>query len=542
MNSAGIDTSALLTMLGLIAAVWALVPSTARLSFRLSLSWLDWVVVWGMVLVIHGFFFEPVIRALGFPNLGPWRLGFEKSSFQYLLFLLIALFVYWRSRRTKLTRRNLNLFDDLTTSLLLAGKFDELGELLQRHLKSALALSKQRSLRSRIANWIKPKQLGAKFFLTLAGAMEIQQNSSSKFLGPQYLRFRQRLATLIEPMDTVSRRASIVVKRLLSSRGLVAHLANVRPYLCMEVMEQAVLIEDSFQDEFFNALLGNEGSIFYSELRNSENMGQAGNRLWLPEENRLLRFYFTDVGVAARLGVYRSVGEAILARIDADDLLEKKLNGRLLTFQEVGKYHDPIYTGLWFFRVMVLEGLHQRSDDHLWLHYMPHFASRLVDRARAVRADDENYEFPTPLAYLLYQVVDSTVVWVRDAETLTNPGEVLNRAQREGNHVYISFEAAEAIGPVMKSILLSPCVPSRLKVELFSVVLGTLRDLEHHEHLAPLARAMRKSLIEPYGFREKYDYLHTLRSYFIEQDHVLRGYLQLFVQDLDEALVAAAQA
>ncbi|WP_175731509.1 hypothetical protein [Burkholderia ambifaria] len=31
MNPAGIDTSALRTMLGLIAAVWAVVPSTARL-------------------------------------------------------------------------------------------------------------------------------------------------------------------------------------------------------------------------------------------------------------------------------------------------------------------------------------------------------------------------------------------------------------------------------------------------------------------------------------------------------------------------------
>ena len=53
MNSAGIDTSALLTMLGLIAAVWAIVPSTARLSFRLSLNWFDWLVIWVVLLIIH---------------------------------------------------------------------------------------------------------------------------------------------------------------------------------------------------------------------------------------------------------------------------------------------------------------------------------------------------------------------------------------------------------------------------------------------------------------------------------------------------------
>jgi hypothetical protein len=32
------------SMLGLIAAVWSVVPSTARLSFRLSLNWFDWLV------------------------------------------------------------------------------------------------------------------------------------------------------------------------------------------------------------------------------------------------------------------------------------------------------------------------------------------------------------------------------------------------------------------------------------------------------------------------------------------------------------------
>lgn len=94
MNPAGIDTSTLLTMLGLIAAVWSIVPSTARLSFRLSLSWLDWLVIWAVLLIIHGLFFQPVLTALGFPTFGPWLWGFDKSATQYLLFLLLATFVY----------------------------------------------------------------------------------------------------------------------------------------------------------------------------------------------------------------------------------------------------------------------------------------------------------------------------------------------------------------------------------------------------------------------------------------------------------------
>lgn len=539
MNSTGIDTSALLTMLGLIAAVWAVVPSTARLSFRLSLNWFDWLVIWAALLIIHGFFFEPVLTTLGFPTFGPWLWGFDKSTTQYLLFLLLAAFVYWRSRRTRLTRWNLGLFDNLTTSLLHVGKHEELADLLQRHLGSALDLAVSKSVRSRLANAIRPPRPGFQVVFQDDGSITLGAGVPTSWLFRRWFSFREWLADLAGPSQRVQRRATSVVKRLLSSRRLVGHLAITRPYLCMEVMERATRVEESFQDEFFAALLANEASVFYSEIKNNDNFGEGGHRLALPDENRLLRFYCVDVDVAARLGVYRSIGEAVLARIDADEVLEKTLNGRLLTFQDVGKYHDPVYAGIQFFRIMVLEGLHQRVADHLWLHYMPYFASRLVDRAREVQPEDENYEFPTPLAYLLYEVVDATAVWVRDAEALTKPSDVMLPEQLEGNHIHISFEAAEAIGRVIQAILMSPRVPRRLKEELLGVALTTLRDLEQRAHLAPLARVMRAHLIEPYCFQEQNNYLDILKQCFDEQDHVLRAHLGSFSGELDAARGAA---
>lgn len=534
MNPAGIDTSALLTMLGLIAAVWAVVPSTGRLSFRLSLNWFDWLVIWASLLIIHGFFFEGVLTTLGFPTFGPWLWGFDKSATQYLLFLLLAAFIYWRSRRTRLTRWNLGLFDDLTTSLLHAGKHEELADLLQRHLVSALDLAASTSVRSRLANAIRPSHPSFEVVIHDDGSITLGVGAPTSRLFHKWFSFREWLADLVGPSQRVQRRAAIVVKRLLASRRLTGHLAIARPYLCMEVMERATRLVEGFQDEYFDALLTNEASVFYSELKNNDNLGDGRHRLALPDENRLLRFYCADVDVAARLGVYRSVGEAVLARIDADEVLEKRLNGRLLTFVEVGKYHDPVYAGIFFFRIMVLEGLHQRVADHLWLHYMPHFASRLVDRAREVRSEDENHEFPTPLTYLLYEVVETTSVWVREAKALTKPGDVLLPDQLEGNHIHISFEAAEAIGRVIQPILMSTNMPHRIKVTLLSMALTTLRDLEQLEHLAPLARSMRENLIRPYGFQAQKNYLDVLKQCFDEQDHVLRGYLERFSQELND--------
>lgn len=535
MSSSGVDIGVLLTMLGLIAAIWAILPSSARLGFRLSLSLYDWLVIWGVLVVIHAFFFEAVLTSVGFPILGPWLWGFDKSTTLYLLFLLLAAFIYWRSRKTKLTRWNLRLFDDLTTSLLHSGKFDQLAELLQRHLKSVLGFALSNSVRRGFADFIRPPRPRLRVFRR-DGKIDIRREEvSAKWGMRKWFSLRELLANLVSPSLRGQRSASITLKRLLSSRRLTAHLAIARPYLCLEVMGDAMSIEEDFQGNFFDALLANDTSIFYNEIKSNDNFGEGGHRLALPEANRLLRFYCFDVSVAAGLGVYRSVGEAVLAIISADEALEKKLNGRLLTFQDVGKYRDPVYTGIWFFRIMVLEGLHQRASDHLWLHYMPHFASRLVDRAREVRPEDENHEFPTPLAYLLYEVVDATTVWVRDAEALTKPGDVLFPEQTEGDHVYISFEAAEAVGRVLQPILMSPNVSRGVKTELFAVVLDTLKDLEGRQHLAPLAIVMRRHLLEPYGFKERGNYLDTLSECFNSQDHVLRAELRDFGEELDRA-------
>jgi len=132
-------------------------------------------------------------------------------------------------------------------------------------------------------------------------------------------------------------------------------------------------------------------------------------------------------------------------------------------------------------------------------------------------------------------------VWVWDAEALTKPGDVLRPDQHEDGHIYISFEAAEAIGCVIKAILMSPRVPHRLKVELLGVALNTLKNLEWRDHLAALAKVMRAHLIEPYGFREQNNYLYILKQCFDEQDHVLRAHLRRFSEELDAALGARSE-
>lgn len=85
----------------------------------------------------------------------------------------------------------------------------------------------------------------------------------------------------------------------------------------------------------------------------------------------------------------------------------------------------PVYVGIHFFDIMVQQGLHQRSDDHLWLHYFTHFTDHLLRRARPPVPEDETHEFATPLGYLLYALVDATSHWISEAARLTDQGDTI---------------------------------------------------------------------------------------------------------------------
>lgn len=208
-------------------------------------------------------------------------------------------------------------------------------------------------------------------------------------------------------------------------------------------------------------------------------------------------------------------------------------------YQENDKIRCPIYCGLFFFRIMVFEGLYQHNPDHLWLHYVTHFTDKILKRMRSVEADDRNHEFATPFSYLLYEVVDLTMDWVEDAERVSDPDQPLAEDQMEGRHAHISFEAASAIGPVLNSILLADNVTDRLKDELIGVVLYTLRRIGGRAHLAPLSRAVESSIVRPFGFSPTREYLELVALHYGNQDHELRGVTKQLEAAIDEALKSA---
>lgn len=533
-----IDTTNLLTILGLVAAAWAVISPTAKLSFRLCMKRRDWLIIWAIVGTIHVLVYEDVLRSLGaYPDLGPWRWRLDKNGAIYLLFVALTGFVFWRSQAFRLSTRKLPLFEQLTTSMLHSRKFAELGELLTQHLGELIAPSQVAHYRSRLAEWVAPSTESPLEVLVRQLANRSGTNSKPTVSTTHKWRVRLAKAIRIEQSPDASKRT--ILKKLLSSHDLVTFLALAHPYLCLPAMKRLTAIVDDFQDIYFQALLANTSSVFFTEIRNSQNISE-GSRLYLPAENRLLNFYCKDVRIAAELGVFSAVGEAILIRIEADDGLAHNLNKPLLRYNDNGKYSCPIYSGIYFFRIMVLEGLYQRVADHLWLHYVTHVVDRILRRMRPAQPEDANYEFATPFNYLLYCVVAVTCDWIEDALRVTDDGSALSPDRMTGRHAYISFQAAQALGGVMQSALSSDKLPERLKDDLVECILKMLRRLMCKAHLEPLVRSVLAYLMNPYGMGLNAKHIDTIARIYANQDYGLRNDTKVFADVLATAKDALA--
>lgn len=528
-----IDTTNLLTILGVVAAAWAVVTPTARLGFRLCMTRIDWLVIVTLVLAIHALVFDEVLRALGaYADFGPSRWGLDKNGAVYGMFLALTAYVFWRSRSFRLSTRKLPLFEQLTVSLLHSRKFAELGELLGQHLGQLLTQDKAAAYRSRLARWVAPSS--ERRLEEIARGLTARPARATPERISAIDKSRTCLATAIRPGQSSDKGKRAILKKLLSSHDLVTYLALAHPYLCLQAMEPVETMVEDFQDVYFEAMLANTSSVFFTEIRNSQNLN-GGHRLRLPEENELICFYCSDIEVAARLGVYSAVGEAMLIRLESDDVLASHLNQPSLRYGENGKWRCPIFTGIYFFRIMVLEGLYQHKADHLWLSYVRHVVDRILPKMRPMQPEDANHEFATPYCYLLYSVVDVTTAWIEDSIHVTDTDPPIAADRTEGRHAYISFQAAETLGGVMLSILASEKVSDRLKAQMLMKILFMLRKLTRKPHLEPLVRAVVAFLMNPYTMGVDETHINEFERIYLAQDHSLRSSTKV----IDQALVTA---
>ncbi|EIU7140306.1 hypothetical protein [Pseudomonas aeruginosa] len=527
---AEIDTTNLLTVLGVLAAVGALISPTSKLQLRFCLTRLDWALGIAILLLIHYLVFAPVLVELGiYYSFGPWRWGLSSSSAVYLLLLVGAVYFIWRTRSPALVPSKLQIFRELVENFAFTKRYVELVSHVEPHLPKLIRMTQEEG---RLVNWIdriNHVPLDPKKFIL--GEKE-----------PEPSAWRRRLANALGLLrlwalrqDRPRTQAREVIRTLITSPELTRYVAVSHPYYCIKLLDSDDALMSDFIDECVDAMLDAPGSRLYVELKNNRNL-KRGSRLALPDENRLLRYFFANAAKAARSGVDHAIGESLLRRLNEDSRLAAKLNEPLNSYADQGKFRCPINSGITMFEIMVHEGLHQGVQDHMWLHYFSHFARAITKQMAPPNPDLEYLEWPTPLHYLLSRLVSIALDWVTQPRHVD--GSEFPKDSESGSgfdRLYISKEASKCLGEMLQVIMLCTNISDKFKHYLFEQVIRDHNKLQADSDLAELAKVLRVAVIFGKDWPTSPEYRTEISAQYQQLDYHVKEKAALFGQDLQYA-------
>nr|WP_312988939.1 hypothetical protein [Comamonas koreensis] len=529
--SAPIDTTGLLTILGVIAAVWALISPTNRLRLRFCTTWVDWVVGGSVFFLVHYLMYAPVLEQLGlYYSLGPWKWGFDSTSAVYLLLLSVALYFFWRTRFPKLARGRVHVFRELIENLHLTKRYDELVLLVEPQLPTLISLTRQQSW---LVRWI---DNGGNSKDELAALLRGEPPKPRSAWRKQWRRSLHTLRSGCAERDQASLQAQEILLNLVTSPELTVHLAQAHPHFCLKLLEADEAIRSDFIAQYIDALLDATGSRLYVELKNNQNLN-GGRRLYLPPSNRLLRFFFADAATAVKNDVEAAVGESVRRRLDEDKHLAAKLNEPLGSYQEVGRFRCPINSGFTLFEIMVHEGIHQGLQDHMWLHYFGHFAEKILKQMPGAPDEEAYLEWPTPFHYLLGRLVGVAMDWAEQCARI-NDSEIpqATRCAVNFDRHYISKQATKVMGAMLQCIIPSEKLSASFKAHLLEIVIRSYVRLQSDPRMADVAASFLMAVIVGSDLPTKDAYRQELRNVFGNLDHVLRDNASTFKTALDASL------
>ena len=526
-----IDTTSLLTILGVIAAVWALISPTDRLRLRFSMTWWDWGIACVLFALIHYLTFAQALESVGlYYALGPWRWGMDSTSAVYLLLLFGSLYFFLRSRHPILASGKVAIYHQLLDTLHMTSRYDELVLLVEPQLPKLIALTKRKSLLSNLISRLdsSPQDLAA----ILRG-----ENPKARPAWKEHLSaILHRLSDRRQMQSSGGEQAHEILMTLVTSPKLTNHLAVSYPHFCLKILDTEEALRSDFIEHYIDALLDAPGSRLYIELKNNQNLN-GGNRLALPESNRLLRFFFLNASLAIKRGMDRAIGEAICRRLDEDDILVETLNKPLGSYYQTRRFRCPINSGITLFEIMVHEGIHQGYQDHMWLHYFGHFVEKILKRMPDASDEDSYEEWQTPFHYLLYRMISISTDWAEQCARISNSEipEETKISESFDSH-FISKAATKVLGRMMENVMMSKKLSDSFKRYLLEVVVRSYVRVRQDKRLADVASSLISEVVFGLDFPTKAPYRRKLGEIFANIDHVLRHDAPKFEEAIDSAV------
>lgn len=341
-----------------------------------------------------------------------------------------------------------------------------------------------------------------------------------------------KLATVIPAYRQTQVVARNIIRALCQSKDLRNYILEVRPYFALSLLQ--LRETKDFSDAYFRGLISDTNSILYQELKRNSDFS-PGIRPW--EGNRLLEFLFNDASVAKKLGVWKPIGEYMKEFLQPDGspnpeftvTLCRKANS---SHDERWRNPDPIRTGIYFFDVMVTAAAMQGIQWHMWLYYLVYVVERLeqVYDTSSPKVDESD-QFPIRSARLIDESIRVLCRWVllvkelpldsphRNSIVFVGQGDSITHKNQYDDNANIPVSAANALGMCMRKILLSRNISIQTKSCMYNTVVETLDELEDEHWRQLLVHCIVDS--GPVYRRVNREYGEVLKSLSSEVDFLL---------------------
>jgi len=507
------DFNGLIAFLGLAVAVFAVTPKHKKLDLRLRLNKFDLLLFIGAFLSLAYFLYLPVLRELKLTlDLGPWLWGFNLEIFTNTVLLVSVLYLALRLKTTKVSRSNIQKANELFEQLLFDRKYDELVELLDRHIEAIIRVQASDSLRNRFSKWLSP---GFDIENYLSGNAE----SQSVFSKP-----KTWIAEKLEHEDSKNEIAAVLLLRLFKNDVLIQRIAYNKPYLGIRVIEQDLSkwTKEEFINRYFRELIDDRSSIYYFELNHTQTL-HGMSRFEISKSSKLLYYLFNDINVAQSLEIYRPVGEKVCDLLENNQTIIKRYNEPLGRFYDVERQKCPIDNSFHFFNLMIIESLFQGVKWHMWLFYFDSFSKSIIGSMNPSKDVDHSREWPTPFHYLLYQVVDHLIYWLVAVQYLDEgaTNAAVSKDAKSDNSS-IPQSAAICVGHVVWQIFDSPIIANGFKTYILEKVLRFISDHQQIDSMKTLCSLLENTIVHR-GNNHKLDiaYLSQLEELYHDVDHVI---------------------
>ncbi|WP_143239448.1 hypothetical protein [Agrobacterium rosae] len=520
----------MLTFLGLMAAVYAIIPAVARLRLRLQFGP---QLVLGLIAFVLALYFE-FFHLIGQPcpentrAICGWLEMPKDSSFtpQMAAFLVVLVWMVLAvaiATYLPATQRSLRPIADLLEELFHRQRYGEAIDFISPQLAFVENAADRKLWRQRVYDWLQTKR---EFYLDdwLEGAVDARKTAVRplrKVLSP----FR----AIFPSPDRAQEEADRILNTLYLSSEFRRYLAVFRPRFAGRLLSSKTRQRFTFSDQFLSDLISDRGSRLYEELQRNATYDGPGDNL-VVRHNFILQGYFSNAGIAESTQAWKPVGDFALSWIrDENHDILNRLNSKVEDF-DVEKWVNPVAVAIVYFDLMVRSAVAQNVESDMWLGYLDHFVYELVAGYDATGANiDPDDEFPTLAARLIYESIDWLGHWIHLARH-AKPGSLHSRFSNSPHldGAGIPSSAARSLGTCLRYVLTSTKIGDTFASYMLECVVRDIKSLAQATE-KDARRYLIESIVSGGGYRHDCQYGKRLATLLHAVDYALRVDVEDFI-------------